>query len=237
MGISVVLTGYCISMGMSWSFTSTFQPFGLELSSSKASDLIQALCAWSHYKITNWWHLRLLFFFFFLQELNLPSLAELLHHHSEGWSKIHRLWSRSPGAGLFRVGRMQSCLSRHTSARIWPKSRSSYSVLSLQGGCGAQWKVPGKLTEPFCIFSNTGVCFNTSVLTSPKPLTIISSKALIVEWWMTSLFQFQHMFARLRARNVWNSHQLLEFRLQGLTSKYEVTQYFIENPQIICLPG
>lgn len=67
------------------------------------------------------------------------------------------------------------------STRIWPNSRSRWSFLSLQGDCVAQWKVPGKLTGTFLVFSNTGVCFDTSVLTSLKPLIVISSKALLVE--------------------------------------------------------
>lgn len=54
---------------------------------------------------------------------------------------------------------------------------------------------------------------------------------------MTSLFQLQHMFACLRAKNVRSSHKLLGFQLQGLASKHEVARYFIENPQITCSTG
>lgn len=82
--------------------------------------------------------------------------------------------------------------------------------------------------------SFTGLAWTLCAHFSNPPIST-SSKALIVERWMTSLFQFQHMFACLRARNMWISHKLLEFQLWGLTSKYEVTQYFIENPQILCL--
>lgn len=67
MGISAVLTGHCISVGMSWSFTSTIQPFGLEVSLFKASDLMQALITLMQtmYKFTVWCCLSLSPFFFF----------------------------------------------------------------------------------------------------------------------------------------------------------------------------
>ena len=55
-GVSAVLTDRRISMGTSWSFTSTIQPFGLEVSPSKASDLMQAQSTLMQagYKFTVW---------------------------------------------------------------------------------------------------------------------------------------------------------------------------------------
>lgn len=60
--------------------------------------------------------------------------------------------------------------------------------------------------------SFTGLALVQCAHFSNTPIST-SSKALIVERWMTSLFQFQHMFACLRARNMWISHKLLEFQL------------------------